>query len=86
VEEEMSKAESEIATAIRLAAKWLGTGDAASTMGAIEWLGDCIKDAATILTNPVDEIVETGNRIAGGLEDIAEAIRYVGDQIRKNGS
>ena len=49
-----------IAEAIQFGAKWLGNGDAATPMGALEAHGKAILDAA--------------EKIAGALEGVAEAI------------
>ena len=51
----------QVGTALKYAAKWLGNGDAASPMGAIEAHGKAIIDA--------------GENIAAAIRELAEAIR-----------
>ena len=51
----------QIALAIREGLKWLGTGDAATTMGAVEFHAVCVKEA--------------GQAIAEALDNVASAIR-----------
>ncbi len=53
-----------LAESIRSAGKWLGNGDAATPMGALEAHGKAVLDAA--------------DRIAGALSDVADAIRKHG--------
>jgi hypothetical protein len=53
-----------VATAIQSGLKWLGTGDAATTMGAIEFHAVTIKDGldsvASAINNLADAIRERG--------------------------
>ena len=51
----------QVGGALRCAAKWLGNGDAATPMGAIEAHGKAIADAS--------------ENIAGAIRELAEAIR-----------
>jgi len=45
-----------IADSITCSMKWLGNGDAATTMGAIEALGVAIKEGLVELSDSVDEL------------------------------
>lgn len=59
-----------IADAIKFGLKYLGTGDAATTMGALEVVGMNITQAA-------ESIAFSQDRIADAILDLAEAIRGV---------
>lgn len=90
--EGMSTKDNEIAAAIRLAAKWLGTGDAASTMGALEFVGACIKEASETIAAPFDRIADKAEEfvdgvqvIGGGLGDIASAIEKLAEAQSREG-
>jgi hypothetical protein len=65
------KDQNAIAKAIRYAAWTLGTGDAATTMGAIEALAMTQKEALSSL----------GDSISFALNDVAEALREVANAI-----
>ena len=67
----------DVADAIRYAAKWLGTGDAASTMGALEFVGASIKEAAETIAAPFHEIAEQVEYVSAGLGDIARALNRI---------
>jgi hypothetical protein len=54
--------------------KWLGTGDAATTMGALEFVGTMIKEAATtISTDVARSIAETATAISEVATAISES-------------
>ena len=82
--EGVSDKENQIASAIKYAAKWLGTGDAASTMGALEFVGACIRDASETVVRPFDSMAETADRIADAFDTIASALRGIEEALRKN--
>lgn len=59
-----------LSRSIQCGLKWLGTGDAGTTMGALE--------AHAVL------LKETGDRMASGLESIADSISDLADAIRES--
>lgn len=75
--EGMSTKNDAVADAIRFAAKWLGTGDAASTMGALEWVGVCIKEASETIASPFHAIADHFESIAYSLESISISLRAI---------
>lgn len=56
--DETAKAIEQLATTMRNGLKWLGTGDAASQMGAIEFLGTCITDGCKSISASLDNLAE----------------------------
>lgn len=82
----------ETAEAIRYAAKRLGTGDAASSMGALEFVGAAIREAGETIAAPigraVDVLAEAENTIGHGVDNIgrvADAILKLADAVRERG-
>lgn len=80
----------DVADAIRYAAKWLGTGDAASTMGALEFVGSTIRDGAETIAAPFHDIAERAgdlvdaiNNVSDSLDAIAKAISEREESSRK---
>jgi hypothetical protein len=52
--------------------KWLGTGDAATDMGAIEYLASSVKESNALLAEAVRELAkETGNVAAQSTKLVA---------------
>lgn len=60
----------EIAEAVRYAARHLGTGTSATTMGALEYLGTTIRDAGNAIAAPIGRAV--------AIHDLAAAVRERG--------
>lgn len=78
----MSERENQIATAIKYAAKWLGTGDAASTMGALEFVGSTIREGAEAIAAPFHRMADTFEQLEGSVSSIADSL----DKIANKGS
>jgi hypothetical protein len=72
------EAPDQVAEAIRYAARELGTGDAATSMGAIEFLGSQVNETGNQLSGSVD-------RVAEALASIAVAIQNLADNIGGDG-
>lgn len=54
----MNDDDNEIAKAIMYAAKTLGTGNAASDMGAIEYLGSEVREAGAAIARAIDNLAD----------------------------
>lgn len=83
----------EIAEAVRYAARHLGTGTSATTMGALEYLGTTIRDAgnaiATPVSNAVDVFAEFENTVNRGVDNVgrvADAIVQLAAAVRERGA
>jgi hypothetical protein len=73
--------ENEVANALQNIAtqlKYLGNGDAATTMGAIEALGMQLEKSAEIIAAAIPPSDYIGDAISEGLHAIAEAIEGAG--------
>lgn len=58
------KEENEIAEAINSAARLLGTGDASTNLGALEYVGSAIENSGKDIASALREIAEALNRLA----------------------
>jgi hypothetical protein len=67
----------QIAQAIKTLAthvKYLGTGDAATTMGAIEYLATKVGESGHEIAGKLDSLAEAVREVASALGEIADAI------------
>jgi len=74
----MNDEDDQIAKAIdRLAThvKYLGVGDAATTMGAIEYLATRIEKGGEDIAGSLDGLAEAIRKVASALEEIADAVK-----------
>jgi len=69
-----------ISESLRYGFKWLGTGDTATPMGAIEAHAATMKEAAEEVSGALREVAEAGESIADALEKVAKAIREHGNE------
>lgn len=66
------KEENEIVEAIMSAASLLGTGNAATSMGALEYVGSAIEISGKDIGNALRDIATAINRLAVAYEDRTE--------------
>lgn len=83
----------EIAEAVRYAARHLGTGTSATTMGALEYVGSTIRDAGNAIAAPigraVDVFSEFENTVGHGVDNVgrvADAIVDLAAAVRERGA
>jgi methyl-accepting chemotaxis protein len=63
--------------------KWLGTGDAATTMGAIEYLTTKIEESGRAIAEPLDSLAAAVQEVASALSKIAEATKETNDKLNE---
>lgn len=66
--------ENPIAEAIKYAARHLGTEDAASPMGALEFVGSTIKEGAESIALSLDSIANSLQKFADSVSRIADSL------------
>jgi hypothetical protein len=76
----VSDKEHEIASAIRDAARHLGTNDAATPMGAIELLGSAVKDGSDQIATALGNLGDLGD-ISLSVDRLAEAVNQSGVRV-----
>jgi hypothetical protein len=69
-----------IGQSLRYGLKWLGTGDAATPMGAIEAHAAMMNDPPEEISGALREVAEAGESIADALQEVAKAIRERGSE------
>lgn len=68
----------DVAKAIRFAAKHLGTGDAATDMGALEAVGAVIRDTGEAVASAIGGVAQSIDGLADALNNVADAVRSRG--------